>query len=185
MLLRLLTVLAVAALAIGTWILSNQSRTQRATTAPANRAMPGYYLKGTVMTDYNLAGAPSVKIAAETIQQIGQSTDVELHNVRLDYQTDAGQLWVMVGDKAHVEQDGKVVEVSGNVHMQGLDQGRQGPAVVTTDRISYDVNAAEVRTASDVHISFGEHTLIGRGLVAHLKERTMRLESKVYGRFTP
>jgi LPS export ABC transporter protein LptC len=185
MLLRILTVMALAALAIGTWILSNQSRTQRASQVPQNTAMPGYYLKGTVMTDYNLAGAPSVKIAAERIEQIDQSTDVELHNVRLDYQTDAGQMWVMVGDKAHVEQDGKIVEVSGNVQMQGLDQGRQGPAVVTTDRIAYDVNTAEVHTDSEVHISFGEHTLTGRGLVAHLKERTMRLESKVYGRFTP
>ena len=185
MVLRILTVLALAALAIGTWILSNQSRIQRTAQAPRPPNMPGYYLKGTVMTDYNLAGAPSVKIAAERIDQIVPGTDVELLNVRLDYQTDAGQLWVMVGDKAHVQQGGKVVDVSGNVQLQGLDQGRQGPAVVTTDHISYDIKSAEVYTDSDVRIAFGDHSLTARGLVARLKERTMRLESRVYGRFTP
>ena len=185
MLARILTVLALAALAIGTWILSNESRTQRMAQQPRRIECRATPLKGAVLTDYNLAGMPGVRIAAERIEQIDQSTDVELHNVRLDYQSDAGQLWVMVGDRAHVRQDGRIVDVDGNVQMQGLDQGRQGPAVVSTDHIAYDVNASEVRTDSAVRISFGEHTLTAQGLVARLKERTMRLESKVYGRFTP
>jgi LPS export ABC transporter protein LptC len=147
--------------------------------------LPGYYLKGTVMTDYDTLGGASIKIAAERIQQIDQSTEVELFNVRLDYQSPGGQTWVMVGDKAHVHPGGKRVDVSGNVQLQGLDQGREGPATVRTDTISYDVDTAEVRTDSEVKIIFGPHTLMARGLMARLKERTMRLESRVNGRFTP
>jgi len=40
-------------------------------------------------------------------------------------------------------------------------------------------------TKSDVRIDFGQHTLTARGLVANLKERTVRLESRVNGRFLP
>ncbi len=185
MLLRLLSLLSLAALAIGTWILSNHSRTPAVAPATAAQKLPGYYLQGAVLTDFDAGGAPSVKIAAERIEQIDQSSDVELHNVRLDYQSTGGQLWVMVGDHAHVQRSGKIVEVRGNVQMQGLEQGRQGPAVVNTDHISYDVDAAEVHTEGDVRIAFGPHTLTGRGLVARLNDRTMRLESRVYGRFTP
>jgi lipopolysaccharide export system protein LptC len=36
-----------------------------------------------------------------------------------------------------------------------------------------------------VRIDFAQHTLTARGLNANLKERTMRLESKVNGRFHP
>lgn len=185
MLLRIATILALAALAIGTWILSNQSRLPRSTPRAAQAQLPGYYLTGTVMTDYNLAGFPGVRIAAERIEQIGQSTDVALHNVRLDYQTDGGQQWVLVGDTAHVEQSGNIVEVNGNVQLQGLEQSRPDPAIVRTDQMTYDVPAAEVHTGNDVSISFGENKLNAHGLVVRLKERTMRLESKVYGRFTP
>ena len=185
MLFRVLTILALIALAVGTWILSNQPRAPRSAGPAPQSQLPGYYLEGTVMTDYNLAGDTAVRIAAERIEQIDHGNDVELHNVRLDYQTDDGQLWILVGDRAHVQDAGRVVDINGNVQLQGLTQGRQGPAVVTTDHATYDVAASEVRTSSEVHMSFGKNSLSARGLLARLKERTVRLESKVYGRFIP
>jgi LPS export ABC transporter protein LptC len=57
--------------------------------------------------------------------------------------------------------------------------------VVHTDALTYDVTDSIASTKSDVRIDFGAHTLTARGLVANLKERTMRLESKVNGRFQP
>jgi len=185
MLLRIFTLFTLAALAIGTWVLSTHSRSPRSRNPAVGQNVPGYYLKGTVLTDYDVGGDPSIKIAAERIQQLAPSTDVELLNVRLDYQSTAGQTWIMVGDKAHVQSGGKEVVVMGNVQLQGLDQGREGPATVRTDRLSYNVDSAEVRTDDDVKILFGPHTLTGRGLLARLKEQTLRLKSRVNGRFTP
>ena len=68
MLLRLISLLSLAALAIGTWILSTQSRTPKSAPASSRDSLPGYYLKGTVMTDYDASGAPNIKIAAERIE---------------------------------------------------------------------------------------------------------------------
>ena len=182
---RVFTVLAVVALCVSTWILSSPARRPQ-TQIDANQAdLPGYYLKNAVLTDYDLAGEPTIRIEAERIDQIAHGNEVALYNVRVAYQAPNGQAWLMVGDVAHVQPGGKVVDVTGNVRLQGEPTGREGVAVVHTDTLRYDVPDAVVSTKSDVRIDFAKHTLTAHGLDANLKERTMRLESKVNGRFHP
>jgi len=185
MLFRFFTVLAVVALCVSTWILSSPARRPQTEINAKQADLPGYYLKNAVLTDYDLAGDPNIRIEAERIDQIAHGNEVALYNVRVVYQVPNGQSWVMVGDVAHVQPGGKVVDVSGNVRLQGEATGREGAAVVHTDTLSYNVPDAVVSTKSDVRIDFAEHTLTARGLNANLKERTMRLESKVNGRFHP
>ena len=57
--------------------------------------------------------------------------------------------------------------------------------MVRTDLMSYNVPEGVASTKSDVRIDYGGHILTARGMSANLKERTMRLESKVNGRFLP
>jgi LPS export ABC transporter protein LptC len=185
MLFRVFTVLAVVALGISTWILTSPVRKPHAKVDAKQAELPGYYLKNAVLTDYDLAGNPSVRIEAERIDQIAHGNEVALYNVRVAYQAPNGQAWVMVGDVGHVEPGGKVVDVTGNVRLQGEAAGRDGAAVIHTDALSYDVPDAIASTQSDVRIDFAEHTLTARGMHANLKERTLRLESKVNGRFHP
>ena len=182
---RIFTLVAVVALAVSTWILSSPNRRPAQLAEAQRTALPGYYLKNAVLTDYDAAGAPSVRIHAEHIDQIDHGTEVALYNVRFDYQSPNGQSWVMFGDTAHVEPGGNIIHVSGNVRLEGQDTGRAGTAVVRTDELRYDVSDGVASTKSDVSIEFGLHTLAARGLVANLKERTLRLESKVNGRFHP
>jgi LPS export ABC transporter protein LptC len=185
MLFRVFTVLAVLALCVSTWILSSPARRPQTQIDAKQADLPGYYLKNSVLTDYDLAGDPSIRIEAERIEQIAHGNEVALYNVRVAYQAPNGQSWVMVGDVANVQPGGKVVDVSGNVRLQGEPAGGEGAAVVRTDTLSYNVPDAVASTKSDVRIDFAEHTLTAHGLTANLKERTMRLESKVNGRFHP
>jgi LPS export ABC transporter protein LptC len=185
MLFRIFTVLAVVALAISTWILSSPAHRPKLSLNTGKADLPGYYLKNTVLTDYDAAGAPTIRIAAERIDQIDHSTEVSLSNVRVNYLGTNGQNWVMFGDIAHVEPGGKVVDVAGNVRLQGEGTEHSPAPVVRTDELSYNVPDSIATTKSDVRIDFGAHTLTAHGLVANLKERTMRLESKVNGRFQP
>jgi len=177
--------LAVVALAISTWILSSPAHRPKPTLAVGKAELPGYYLKNAVLTDYDSAGAASIRIEADRIDQIDHSTEVTLYDVRVNYLAPNGQNWVMLGDTAHVQPGGKVVDVAGNVRLQGDSTEHSAAAVVHTDALSYDVTDSIATTKSDVRIDFGAHTLSARGLVANLKERTMRLESKVNGRFQP
>jgi LPS export ABC transporter protein LptC len=185
MLFRLLTILAIVALAVTSWMLSSSARRPQRQIDARLSDLPGYYLKNAVLTDYDLSGDPNIRIEAERIDQIAHSSEVALYNVRVAYQTPGGQNWVMVGDVAHVQPGGKIVDVAGNVRLQGDPSGRDGVPVVHTDTLSYNVPDAVASTASDVRIDFGGHVLTARGLVANLKERTLRLESKVNGRFQP
>ena len=179
------TVLAVAALIISTWILSSPARRPSTQKTAQQSELPGYYLKNAILTDYDAAGAPSVRVEAERIDQIAHGNEVELYNVRVNYDAPGGQTWVLVGDTAHVQPGGKVIDVSGNVRLQGENPGTPGTAVVRTDLLSYNVPDGIASTKSDVRIDYGGHILTARGLSANLKERTMRLESKVNGRFIP
>jgi lipopolysaccharide export system protein LptC len=181
---RLFTLLAVIALGVSTWILSSPSH-RPATGGPAASTLPGYYLKNAVLTDYDANGAPSIRIHADRIDQIDHGPEVALSNVRVDYQTPTGQSWVLLGDTGHLETGGKIVDVAGNVKLEEEDAGHAGTAVLHTDTLHYDVAAGIATTQSEVRIDFGPHALNGRGLIANLKDRTMRLESKVNGRFQP
>jgi len=187
MLFRVFTIIAVAALCISTWILTGPARHGQQQTNAKPADLPGYYLKNAVLTDFDLAGNPSIRIEAERIDQIAHGNEVALYNVRVNYQAPGGQSWVMVGDVAHVQPGGQVVDVTGNVRLQGEAgaAGSEAEAVLHTDTLRYDVPSAVASTKDDVRIDFAGHTLTARGLVANLKERTLRLESKVNGHFHP
>ena len=91
----------------------------------------------------------------------------------------------MVGDVAHVQPGGKIIDVSGNVKLQGTPVAHEMVPVIRTDTLRYDVPDAIASTQSDVRVEFGAHTLTARGMSANLKDRTLRLESKVNGRIHP
>src|SRR5580658_6997266 len=185
MLFRFFTVLAVVALIIITWFQSSPARRPQAQINAKQADLPGYFLKNAVLTDYDLAGNPGIRIEAERIDQIDHGNEVALYNVRVNYQTPGGQSWVLVGDTAHVQPGGKIIDVNGNVRLQGESSPTEGTAIVRTDAMTYNVPDSIASTKSDVRIDFGGHTLTARGLVANLKDRTIRLESKVNGRFHP
>ena len=185
MLFRLFTVLAVLVLAVSTWYLSSPRRADSTRTRDAQAQRPGYFLKNAVMTEFAADGTPSLRIAAERIDQVPRSTEVNLYDIRVDYQSPNGTAWVVVGDTARVQPGGNVVDVAGNVRLQGTDPQREGTPVIRTDTLTYDVQNSIASTKSDVRIEFLQHTLTARGLVANLKDRSVRLESKVNGRFHP
>jgi LPS export ABC transporter protein LptC len=183
MLFRVFTVFAVVGLCVVTWMQSSPARRPPAQANAALAELPGYFLKHAVLTDYDLEGNANIRIEAERIDQIAHGNEVALYNVRVAYQADGGDTWNLLGDVAHVQPGGKVIDVSGNVRLEGEPGGRE--AVVHTDTLRYDVPDAIASTKDDVRIDFGEHVLTARGMVANLKERTMRLESKVNGRIHP
>jgi lipopolysaccharide export system protein LptC len=183
MLFRIFTVLAVVALAISTWILSSPAHRPTPMFSAGKAELPGYYLKNAVLTDFDADGAPSIRMEAERMDQIDHGTEVALSNVRVRYQAPNGQNWVLIGDTAHVQPGGKLIDVAGNVRLQGEGNEQAQTEVVLTDKLTYDVPGSIVSTASDVRVEFGPHTLTARGLVANLKDRTIHLESRVNGRF--
>ena len=159
MLFRIFTVLAVIALAVSTWILSSPGPRARRKPARNRRTAAGYYLKNAVLTDYDAAGAPRIRIQAERIDQIGSR-----QRGRADQR--AGRLsGAERSELGHVRRHGARAagrqgrRRRGNVRLQGVEPEHPGTAVIRTDALSYDVPASVATTKSDVRIEFERHTL--------------------------
>ena len=182
---RIFTILAVIALGVSTWYLSSPGRRLGNGGPGAVDQLPGYYLKNAVLSDFDPDGNVSIRLHADRFDQIDHSEEVSLVKVRVDYQSPQGQAWVLLGDTGHVESGGKIIDVAGNVRLEEQSPEHAGTAVLHTDTLRYSVPDSIATTQSDVRIDFGVHTLTAKGLWANLKERTMRLESKVNGRFLP
>ena len=183
MLFRMFTILAVAALAIFTWVLTSPGR--RPVVVSANESdLPGYYLKHAQLTDYDLAGNPAVRLEAERVDQVGHTDQTVLTDVRLKYAPPDAEAWLLTGDRGHVESNSKIVDVEGNVILRGDPTGKRNdvPAIYT-EYLKYDIGEGLVTTQAEVKAVFGSQTINATGLVANLKDQTLHLESKVNGRF--
>jgi lipopolysaccharide export system protein LptC len=186
MIFRALTILAVIALATISWRLSSPTYKPAAPAGAEKSELPGYYLKNAVLTDFDAAGAPGTRVEAERIDQVDHGNEVSLSNVKVDYQAPGGQTWEMVGDTAHVQPGGKIIDVAGNVRLEGAPSASNPtPAIMHADTMSYDVPNGIATTKGDVRIDFGKHMQTAHGLTANLKDQTIRLESKVNGHFHP
>jgi LPS export ABC transporter protein LptC len=183
---RAFTLLTVIALGISTWFLSSPAHAPRFATDGNDANLPGYFLKNAVLTDYDVTGAPGTRIEAERMEQVAHSDQVTMFNVKVDYQPPEGEAWTLYGDTAQIEQANRIVNVQGNVRLQGAATGHEFlMPVIRTDTLRYDVPHQIVTTHDEVHVEYGKNTLSARGLWANLKDRTMRLESKVHGIFHP
>jgi LPS export ABC transporter protein LptC len=189
MLFRLFTVVAMLALAVSTWILSAPGRTPGLEAAAQPVQTPGYYLQGAILTEFGEGGAPTLRIAADRIDQVGHGSEIALHGVRVDYEAPAGTApaaWIMTGEQARVEAGGAAVDVSGDVRLTGQGVARgAGEVVVRADFLRYDVTGGIASTPDEVHVDFDRQTLNARGLAVNLHDRTLHLESHVNGRFHP
>jgi LPS export ABC transporter protein LptC len=182
---RAFTLVAVFALGISTWFLSSPSHRPKLV-AGDDSNLPGYFLNDAILTDYDPEGAPGIRIEAKRIEQVAHSNDVALFDVKVDYKPPEGESWTMFGDTAHVVQGAKIVDVQGNVRLEGEASGPKGLIpIIHTDSLRYDIDKQIVTTRDDVRLDFGPNSLTARGLFANLKDRTMRLEYKVHGTFHP
>jgi lipopolysaccharide export system protein LptC len=182
---RTFTLLAVLALGVSTWFLSSPSRRPQFNEGD-DAQLPGYFLNDAVLTDYDASGAPAIRIDAKRIEQVAHGNDIALFDVKVDYRPPEGESWRLVGDTGHIERGSKIVDVQGNVRLQGEASGPKGfVPVVHTDALRYDIDKQIVSTHDDVQVDFGPNTVTAHGMSANLKDRTMRLEYKVHGTFHP
>jgi len=77
-----------------------------------------------------------------------------------------------------------VVNLIGNVRIHGAIADTLPEAVIETQTLEFDTRNSTARTDDDVTITLGSRLLTARGLNADLKQRHVRLESRVHGLFT-
>lgn len=146
---------------------------------------PGYSARHAEIVETGKDGRPMYIVRAETVRQMPDTQSVIMETVRLEMRDESGQRWTARADYGQIFQDQADVQLSGDVLVSGTFPGSPDPAQISTERLSFDTNNEIVRTKSPVALNWAGRRIQAKGLVANLKDQSLRLESNVHGNFTP
>lgn len=145
----------------------------------------GYYLSRARLTEYDQDGSVRLSLSADRASQAEPGGRVEFSRVAARLAGGTGGPWSLNADRGWAWPDTERVELEGNVVMRSLRQPLVRAATVRTPRLTLLVREQLATSDAPVSLDFGRHQLDAVGLRADLDRETLRLESKVNGRFTP
>jgi lipopolysaccharide export system protein LptC len=184
MIYRLAALAALLALIVGLVLLTApqpESVARAATGQPLHD--PGYSAQQARLVQTGADGQPVYTLDAAQIQQQPDRGLVELQQVRLGFRDVEGNQWTARAAHGQLVQGSAVVQLDGDVHVDGTLPGTGEPTEITSEHLAFDTSAQVVTTQSPVTIVMSGRELQARGLVASLKERHVHLESAVHGTF--
>jgi LPS export ABC transporter protein LptC len=186
MIYRLVVGLAALALVLGLILLSGPPREAVVTSAAGAPAPdPGYSAMDARLVQTGPDGKPLYTLDAAQISQQADQSTVQLEKVRMGFRTANGEQWTAHAARGELGQDTGVVQLDGDVRVDGLMPGSQDQAQIATEHLAFDTRAQVVSTLEPVTLTVSGHELHARGLVARLKEGRVQLESAVHGSYTP
>lgn len=177
-----LALVLLAALAGSAWWLNN--RMQEPAPVDTRPAPDGYYMTGAEITVPDAEGLPQYRLVAEEIRQVALGGETLLTDVRVEYNVYSATPWLLTAPSGSVSADQEVLELWGGVDIVG-DSSDHGPARLSTERLAVDVETSIARSDAPVTLALGPQELHAVGLVAHLLEERLQLQSDVHGRFLP
>ena len=185
MIFRVLAVLLFIAIIAGSFLLGGQQReTTATTTVQASSADLGYSARNAVLEETGADGLPMYTLNANVIRQ-HPGDGVEFEQVQMSFRDADGQIWKGRADEGELTTETGKVELTGNVHVDGLLPGSPQLADLATEKLSVDTKENIINTSETVAVTSPGRQLTSKGLVAILKEHHLVLESSVRGTFTP
>ena len=181
---RVLIGLAVVALVVG-FLISGQgtgsSLARKSTEASGD--LPGYSARNARVVETGDDGRPQYTLDAKVVRQRANDQRVQLDAPRMTFFSSDGTTWHVVARSGLIQSDGSNVDLFGDVKLDGEVQTR--PVSLATSILSFDTQAEIARTQAHVTFDSNGGQLAGTGLLANLKEGTVRLESRVHGSYPP
>ena len=187
MILRIFASLALLVLIAGSILLGRQQREAGLPQRPAQPAQDlGYGARDAQLIETGADGRPKYTLNAASIEQHPKDDSVELHTVHMIVNDDAGNRWTVDAQRGDIAHGGADIDLSGDVHIDGLLPGTQEPADISGEHIALNTQTNLITSADAVTLAWGAsrqiHTV---GIVASLKDSRIKLESDVHGIFQP
>jgi len=182
---RIVALVAFVALIVGIVMFTGSDRDNPAPVAQQTLPDPGYSALQAHMVQTGADGHPLYTLDAARVQQQPDQGTVDLEQVHLKFRDASNNVWNARAARGELTQDSGVVQLAGDVQINGILPGLNQPADMTTDRLSFDTNAQVAATRDPVTIVMTGRKLAAQGMVANLKERRVQLESEVHGSFLP
>jgi lipopolysaccharide export system protein LptC len=178
-----LRLLALAVLAATSWWLN-----QKMETGPlwlAERQPPdGFYMTEAEITTAGADGLPRYRVIADEIRQGRLGGPTQLSEVRVEYNIYSPSPWLLTSPEGTLSADQSLLSLWGGVKLIG-ESGDHGTTSLATERLEIDTARHIASTAAPVDLAMGPQQVSAVGMVAHLLEERVQLQSEVHGRFLP
>jgi LPS export ABC transporter protein LptC len=185
MIFRILAALLFIAIIVGSfWLGAEQRETTATTTVEASSADLGYSARNATLVETGVDGLPVYTLNANVIRQ-HPGDGVEFEQVQMSFRDANGQTWKGRADQGELTTDTGKVDLSGNVHVNGLLPGSEQMADLVSEKLAVDTHEDIISTADPVTVTSIGRQLKSKGMVATLKEHHLVLESNVRGTFSP
>jgi LPS export ABC transporter protein LptC len=185
--LRIIASLALVVLIAGSILLGRHQReaaTPQQPTPPAQDL--GYGARDAQLIETGPDGRPKYTLNAASIEQHPQDDSVELHTVHMIVNDDQGNRWTVDAQRGDIAHGGEDIDLTGDVHIDGLLPGTQEPADISSEHVSLNTQTDVITSAEPVTLAWGASRLIHTvGIMASLKDSHVKLESDVHGIFQP
>jgi LPS export ABC transporter protein LptC len=176
--------LFIAIIAGSFWLGGEQREPAATTTVEASSADLGYSARNAVLIETGADGLPMYTLNADVIRQ-HPSDGVEFEQVQMSFRDADGQTWKGRADRGELTTDTAKIDLTGDVHVNGLLPGSAQLADLATEKLSVDTHESIINTSEPVSLTSPGRQLRSKGLLAELKEHHLVLESNVRGAFTP
>lgn len=188
MILKVLAGAAVIALLFAGWLTFNSEQNNapaQATARLAAGASSGYSARDAELIETGADGRPMYTLHASTIRQQPGTQTAVLDDVAFQFRDAAGEVWNGHADQGYVQGAASTVDLTGAVSFWGTLPQSAAPVRISSDRLDVDTRTEVVTTPDPVVLEWNGQSLDARGLVAHLKEQWVKLQSDVHGTYHP
>jgi LPS export ABC transporter protein LptC len=181
---RLWALVALLALILGLVVLSGPPSGRGAAAAPEGPLHdPGYSAVQARLVQTGADGRPLYTLEAAQMQQQPNGGRVDLQQVQLGYRDTNDNQWTARATHGELAPGSSVVQLDGDVHVDGTLPGSADAVQIVTEHLSFDTNAQIVMTHDPLTLVTAGRELHAIGMSASLKERQVQLESAVHGVF--
>jgi len=151
-----------------------------ATEEPAEA--PGYAARNAEIVESGDDGRPLYTLLADQVRQHPNDNRVQLDLPRLTYIARDGVPWHVRAKSGQIRDDGDLIELYGDVHLNGQTPGAEAPTVIDTSTLSFNTKSEVVSTRAPVGLDWNGVRVEAVGATVNLNDHKVKLESRVNGR---
>ena len=179
-----LGLVALGAAAYGAWAWHESRVTEPPEPEEEVATVASYTLRGTTIVTPGEDGTPLYRLMASDMAHAVDSELVQMDDVRLEYNHESPEPWVVTADHGEVRIDWETIELSGSVVITASTEDNV-PTRLDTDRLRVEAGSQRATTDSEVTMMMGDERMTGVGMVVNFKDGRVQLKSQVNGIYTP
>ena len=143
---------------------------------------PGYSARDAEVVETGDDGRPLYTLTADQVRQHPNDNRIQLDSPRMTYIARDGVPWHVRAKSGQIRGDGELVELYGDVHLNGQTPEAEAPTVIDTSTLSFDTKREVASTKAPLTLDWNGVKVGATGVIVNLNDHNVKLESRVDGR---